>query len=284
MGSHSLDVGLADFERQVNEESRNRPVVLDFWAPWCGPCRSLKPILEQLAEEYNGKFLLAKINADENQELSSRFGVRGIPAVKAIVNGEVVNEFSGALPEPAVREWLEKLIPSKSDELRADAATKLASGDAIGALQILTEASKLDPQNEWTRLDAADVLAHLGENGEAQRLLESLVGEAASSAKAAQLKARLAIVAGAEGEADEHALLARIAANENDLDARLILAKYYAAVGSYPEAFAQLLEIVRRDRGFQDDIGRKTMLDLFTLLGADPLVAEYRRTLARILY
>jgi putative thioredoxin len=280
MGTHAMDVGLADFKQHVIEESRNRPVVVDFWAPWCGPCKSLKPILEKLAEEYGGKFLLAKVNADENQELSAQFGVRGIPAVKAVVNGEVTDEFSGALPESAVRQWLDKLIPSPAETLRAQAAEKLASGDAAGALQILAEASKLDPQNEWVRLDAAEALATLGENGEAQRLLESIKGDAASSSRAMQLKVKLDLAASAESGVDEKDLLSRLSANENDLEARLKLANYYAATGNYALAFDQLLEITRRDRGFEDDIGRKTMLNLFTLLGSDPLVSEYRRKLA----
>ncbi|MGA7181449.1 MAG: thioredoxin [Thiobacillaceae bacterium] len=280
MGTHAMDVGLADFKQHVIEESRSRPVVVDFWAPWCGPCKSLKPILEKLAEEYGGKFLLAKVNADENQELSAQFGVRGIPAVKAVVNGEVTDEFSGALPESAVRQWLDKLIPSPAETLRAQAAEKLASGDAAGALQILAEASKLDPQNEWVRLDAAEALATLGENGEAQRLLESIKGDAASSSRAMQLKVKLDLAASAESGVDEKDLLSRLSANENDLEARLKLANYYAATGNYALAFDQLLEITRRDRGFEDDIGRKTMLNLFTLLGSDPLVSEYRRKLA----
>jgi putative thioredoxin len=283
MSTHSLDVGLADFEQNVIEESRNRPVVVDFWAPWCGPCKALKPILEKLADEYGGKFLLAKVNADENQELSARFGVRGIPAVKAVVNGEIADEFSGALPEPAVREWLDKLLPSPADELRAQAAEKLAAGDAAGALQILGEASKLDPQNEWVRVDAAEVLFELGQDAEAQRLLDSLKGEAAGDPRAAQLKAKLAFAAGAQAVVDESALLGRIAVNKNDLDARLNLANYYAANSHYPQAFEQLLEIVQRDRAFGDDAGRKTMLNLFALLGADPLVSEYRRKLANVL-
>jgi putative thioredoxin len=283
MATHALDVGLADFEQQVIEESRSRPVVVDFWAPWCGPCKSLKPILEKLAEEYGGKFLLAKVNADENQELSAQFAVRGIPAVKAVVKGEVVDEFSGALPESAVREWLDKLIPSPAETLRVQAAEKLASGDAAGALQILAEASKLDPQNEWVRLDAAEVLITLGQNGEAQRLLDSLKGEAASDTRTMQLKLKLDLAASAGSGADERELQSRIEANENDLEARLKLANHYAAVGNYPPAFDQLLEIIQRDRGFEDDVGRKTMLNLFTLLGSDPLVSEYRRKLSSAL-
>ncbi len=130
MSEHALDVGLADFAQSVLEESKHRPVVVDFWAPWCGPCKSLKPILEKLAAEYGGKFLLAKINSDDNQELAARYGVRGIPSVKAFVDGEPVDEFSGALPEGEVRAFLDRLVPSPADELRQQAAGR-APGRAI---------------------------------------------------------------------------------------------------------------------------------------------------------
>ena len=119
MTEHSLDIGLADFQQAVLEESKHRPVLVDFWAPWCEPCKSLKPVLEKLAAEYGGKFLLAKINSDDNQELAARYGVRGIPSVKAFIDGEPVDEFSGALPESEVRAFLDRLVPGPADELRA---------------------------------------------------------------------------------------------------------------------------------------------------------------------
>ncbi|MDR3394503.1 MAG: thioredoxin domain-containing protein, partial [Parasulfuritortus sp.] len=119
MGQFAHDVDVSNFQQVVMEGSRSTPVVIDFWAPWCGPCKSLKPILEKLAEEYQGKFILAKINSDENQALATQFGVKGIPAVKAVIDGRIVDEFSGALPEGAVREFLDRLIPSPADELLA---------------------------------------------------------------------------------------------------------------------------------------------------------------------
>ena len=280
MSEHALDVGLADFPQQVLEESKRRPVVVDFWAPWCGPCKSLKPILEKLAAEYGGKFLLAKINSDDNQELAARYGVRGIPSVKAFIDGEPVDEFSGALPEGEVRAFLDRLIPSPADELRAEAAELRAAGDLSAALQKLADASKIDPAHIGVRIDAAEIMLDLNEADEARRLIASVPDDA--DPRVPQLKARLQFMEAA-GE-DEAALVARVAANENDLEARLKLANLYVAAGQHEAGMDQLLEIVRRDRGFGDDIGRKTLLSVFDLLGSDERVSRYRRLLASLLY
>jgi len=279
MSEHALDVGLADFQQHVLEESRQRPVVVDFWAPWCGPCKSLKPILEKLAAEYGGKFLLAKINSDDNQELAARYAVRGIPSVKAFIDGEPVDEFSGALPEGEVRAFLDRLIPSPADELRAQAAELRLAGDTSAALQRLADASRLAPAHVGIRLDAAEIMLDLGEADEASRLLASVPDDA--DPRAPQLKARLQFVGTAD--ADEAELSARVAADENDLEARLKLANLHVAAGRFEPGMVQLLEIVRRDRGFEDDISRKTLLSVFTLLGSGELVSRYRRLLASAL-
>jgi putative thioredoxin len=280
MSEHALDVGLADFAQHVLEESKQRPVVVDFWAPWCGPCKSLKPILEKLAAEYGGKFLLAKINSDDNQELAARYGVRGIPSVKAFVDGAPVDEFSGALPEGEVRAFLDRLIPSPADELRAQASDLRLAGDLPGALQVLADASRIDPSHLGVRLDAAEIMLDLNEADEGRRLLASVPDDA--DPRVPQLKARLQFM-GAAGE-DVAALTAQVAANENDLAARLKLANLLVAAGQYEAGMDQLLEIVRRDRGFGDDIGRKTLLSVFDLLGSGELVSRYRRRLSSLLY
>lgn len=279
MTDHALDVGLADFQQHVLEESRHRPVVVDFWAPWCGPCKSLKPILEKLAAEYGGKFLLAKVNSDDNQELATRYGVRGIPSVKAFINGEPVDEFSGALPEDEVRVFLDRLLPSPAEDMRGQAAGLRAAGDASGALQKLADASRLDPAHVGVRLDATEIMLDLGEADEARRLLGNLTDDA--DPRVAQLRARLQFM-GEVGE-DEAALTACVAKNENDLEARLKLANLHVASGRYEAGMDQLLEIIGRDRGFEDDVGRKTLLSVFDLLAGDPLVSQYRRKLASVL-
>ncbi|BCK87827.1 putative protein YbbN [Sideroxyarcus emersonii] len=281
---HALDVSEADFEEKVVVASYKLPVVIDFWAPWCAPCKVLKPILEKLAGEYGGKFRLAKVNSDENPNISARFGVRGIPAVKALMNGKVVDEFTGALPEGQVREWLEKIIPSPSEELRLAAQQLAAAGEVDGALQKLTEASALDPANEWVRVDAAELLLHKGEMDEAQRLLDSLKDtDVLKDARVLQLKAQTRLAEMSATGESEAELAAAVAADGNDLEARLKLANVLIAGNRPAEGMDQLLEIVARDRTFKDDIGRKTLLDVFNLLGGGGIVPEYRRKLSGLL-
>lgn len=279
---HALDVSEADFEEKVVAASYQQPVVIDFWAPWCAPCKVLKPILEKLAAEYGGKFLLAKVNSDENPDISAQFGVRGIPAVKAVVKGKVVDEFTGALPEGQVRAWLEKIIPSPAEELRLVAQQLAATGDMDSALGKLTEASVLDPANEWIRVDAAELLLHKGEMYEAQRLLDSLKdGDVLKDARVLQLKAQTRLAEMSATGESEATLAAAVAADGNDLEARLKLANVLIASNRVAEGMDQLIEIVQRDRKFKDDIGRKTLLDVFNLLGGQgELVSTYRRKLA----
>jgi len=286
MAEHVVEVTEANFQQAVLEGSRRAPVVVDFWAPWCAPCGALGPILERLASEYAGRFTLAKVNSDESPALAAQFGVRGIPSVKAVVNGELVDEFTGALPEPAVREFIERILPSPSEMLRSKAnALYAAEKDAARALELLGEAARSDPDNEDVRFDQARIRLDLGELDAAQALLDSLSGLAQMDERVTALRARLDLAQGASHAGDMTSLLARIQANPADLEARLQLASLYVAGKRHREALDQLLEIVKCDRGFKDDAGRRTMLEVFSVLGPDDkLVEEYRRRLASALY
>ncbi len=281
MSDYSFDVSAADFQQIVMDGSQTVPVVVDFWAPWCGPCRSLKPILEKLAEEFQGKFILAKVNSDENQALATQFGVRGIPSVKAVINGQIVDEFSGALSEAEVRAFLARLIPSPGETLRQEAAQLRAAGDLAGALQKLGEASHLDMANEAIRVDAAGILLDLAQSDEACRLLDSLGPETQGSEAVQQLRTRLSFAQNSGGDLD--ALRARIVEQPEDMQARFDLANALVAKQAYESGLETLLEMVVRDKTWNEAAARKQMLAVFNLLGADPLVSQYRRKLASAL-
>jgi putative thioredoxin len=289
MTAHAYDVTVTEFNDKVLAASRQVPVIVDFWAPWCQPCRVLKPILEKLAAEYEGKFILAKVNSDENQELSARYGVRGIPAVKAFVGGQMADEFTGALPEGQVREFIERLIPFPAEPLRQAALALAAAGDIAAARKKMVEAINLDPRNDTSYLDFIQLSIDLGSTealAEANELMAVVADRASDVGRVESLQARLRM-AGTAGEVDVGALEARLAGDANDHDARLQLANALALQHDYRGALEHLIDIVRRDRKWNDEAGRKGMLNLFALLAAQPqyddLVREFRIVLARTL-
>ncbi|MDI6745578.1 MAG: tetratricopeptide repeat protein [Rhodocyclaceae bacterium] len=286
MTNHAYDVTVADFDQKVLAASQQAPVLVDFWAPWCQPCTILKPILEKLAAELGGKFILAKVNSDENQELAARYGVRGIPAVKAFVDGQMVDEFTGALPEAQIREFLGRLLPSPADPLRKEALAAYARGEIDAARKMMAEAINLDPSNDNAYLDFVEMSLAANALDEARELLDVIADRARDTARVASLQAQLQLAV-AGGGADVGALQATVADKPDDLDARLQLANALAVSQDYRGAFEQLIEIVRRDRGWNEEAGRKTMLTLFKLLAAQPqfdaLVREFRVQLSRTL-
>ncbi len=285
MSAFAFDADTAGFDAQVLAASHQAPVLVDFWAEWCGPCRVLKPVLEKLAAEYGGRFLLAKVNSDENPELSARYGVRGIPSVKAFYKGELVDEFTGALPEGQVRAFLDRIIPSPAEPLRAAAAEARARGDFEVAISLLNDAAQMDPKNEDIRLDQAELAIDTGDTATARSVLEALEHTARDAGRVKSLLARLNLAAA--GNADPAELAKALDADPDNLDTRLQLAMALAVAKDYRAALDHLLAIVRRDRKWANEAGRRHMLDLFQLMGSDPaldeLVREYRIQLARTL-
>ena len=284
MSEFAFDVSIEEFEAKVLIPAETVPVVVEFWAPWCEPCKVLKPMLEKLAEEYKGRFILAKVNSDESPELAQHFGVRSIPSVKVLFQGQLVDEFNGAIPESQIRAFLDRIALPEGPEqinLREQAAALVAEGKLDDALAILVQASQANPQDQAIQLDAVDVLMQLGRKDEAKQLL---AGDYANEPERANaLRARLALL---DGAADTAPLEARLAANPDDHAARLELSKAYAAQSRFREALDAALEVVRRDRFFDEGAGRKAILALFEALSGeqyDDLVREFRRKLSAAL-
>jgi putative thioredoxin len=285
MQIHAVDVTGDTFEQEVIEASRSLPVVVDFWAPWCGPCRVLKPILEKLAAEYDGKFKLAKVNSDDNQELAASYGIRSIPDVMAFKDGKPVSHFLGALPESQVRAFIDSLIPSPSELERLRAREMRQSGDARGAADALSKAIALDPKNDDARLDLAELHIELDRLEEAEALLEAVQPDIDRDERVATLRAAAGFARAAQSGEGEAQLTAKLSSNPADHETRLTLAQRLASAKRYSEALDQLLEIVRRDRNWKDGEARRQMLSIFNLLQDQPeLVSQYRRSLAAALY
>ena len=281
MSEFAFDVSIEDFETKVLTVADKVPVVVDFWAPWCEPCKTLKPLLEKLAEEFKGRFLLAMVNADDSPELAQHFGVRSIPSVKVLFQGQLVDEFNGALPEGQIREFLERIaLPAGPDSNpRQEAAALVTEGKLEEALAKLVAASQANPQDQAVQLDAVDVLMQLGRNDEAKQLLAGDYANEPDRANA--LRARLAL---ADGAADTAAIEAKLAANPADHAARLELSRALAAQSRFREAMEAALHVAIADRFFDEGAGRKALLQLFEALGGseqyDDLIREFRRKLS----
>lgn len=280
-----FDVTQADFATKVVEASRERPVVVDFWAAWCGPCQVLMPVLAKLAQAYAGKFLLAKVDTDNEQALAGRYGIRGLPTVKLFKNGAVVDEFSGARSEGQVRAWLEPHLPRAADAIVTQAVAAERAGDIAGATRLLQQAIQEDPANDAPKLELARIALAQGKIADAEAVLKQLSLRASNEPTAATLKAQcelLRIVADAPPLATLEQALAQ---NDNDVQARYRLGARLLLAGRPEEALAQWLELVRRDRQFGDDAGRRALLMAFNLLGGQPdLVKRYRAQLSMALH
>ena len=255
-----VEVGDADFADRVIEESKRRPVIVDFWAEWCGPCKTLGPILEKVAEEHGGEFLLAKVDVDANRGVSQQFRIQSIPNVWAFVDGRPVDQFIGAIPEPAVREWIAKLLPTEADVGASRALEAEREGRLEDAERGYRDALVEDPSNRAAKLGLARVLAARGDLDEARELASSLVPDT---------------------EAERLIAAIRVSewASEDGSDP-LARAKTLAAEGKWQEALESMLAIVK-DR----PEAREAVLDVFAVLGDDDqLTREYRPKLAAALF
>lgn len=280
-----IEVTDQDFASKVLAQSQTIPVVVDFWAPWCGPCRMIGPTLERLAREANGAWLLAKLNVDHNPHTAGRYGIQGIPAVKGFRDGQVAAEFVGAVPEPQIRSFLNKLVPSAADQLTKQAQQQEAAGQMQQAEATYRQALRSDANHAAALLGLGRVLFQQDQFADALSTLQRVPFGTPQRAEAEGLIAKAgfrqqAALSGGEVEARR-----KLAANPDDLDARLALGAAMTAKGSYREALEGYFEVVRRDRGGFRSRARQAMLDIFTLLGDEhPLTSEYRPQLAMLLF
>ena len=271
-----LEVSEANFGADVLAQSQAVPVVVEFWAPWCNPCGVLGPLLERLASEARGAFLLAKVNADDNPQLSATYGVQGLPAVKAFRDGRVVDEFIGAQPEARVREFLKKVAPTAADRSLAESASLLATRHWVEAEAALRRVRADDPASAPAALGLIKALVAQGRGCEAQDILDDFPrGDAAPAAeKLAPLAGLLCEVEGADAPVVE-----------NDLDALYFQAARLLARGQLEASMDGLLDVLRQDKRYRKGQPRLVMLGVFELLGEDdPATRQYRAELASVLY
>jgi len=293
-----IDVTIENFEQEVIAASLSQPVLVDFWAPWCGPCKSLGPVLEKLETAYGGAFRLVKINSDEEQQLAGAFGVRSIPTVILMKNGQPVDGFMGALPEGKVREFLDKHVQALEGEPEEEEASAPeddldASPEAL--LERLQHALATDPANDDTRFDYVKALLAAGREADARRAFEPVADKTGLSRRIDALGRWLDAIGFARAHPNPADEDAKIAANRRDFEARFNRARLLMADQRWTAAMDELLEILMRDKAWNEDLARKTYIAILEIIEPpkpkvaegqippdDPTVATYRRRLSSV--
>jgi putative thioredoxin len=288
-----IDVTLENFESEVIAASAQQPVLVDFWATWCGPCKVIGPILEKLEKDYAGRFKLAKIDSDQEQQLAAAFGIRSIPTVILMMGGQPVDGFMGALPEGQVRQFLDKHLPP-AEEAEEEEAVEQAPADAASQLERLQHAVATDPSNDDARFDYVKALLIAGRDDDAKVAFAPVIAKVSLVRKFDSLQRWMQAIDASHG-ADVASFDAKIAANKRDFDARFGRAQALIAKQRFTDAMDELLEILMRDKAWNDELARKTFIAILDVIEApkvkvadgqippdDPVVATYRRRLSSV--
>ncbi|MFZ1385985.1 MAG: thioredoxin [Thiolinea sp.] len=282
-----FEANTQNFTQLVLQSSRQVPVLVDFWADWCQPCKTLTPILTKLIDEYRGAFILVKVNTDQNQALASQLGVRSLPTVKLFKDGKIVDEFMGALPESEVRKFLNKHRTRPTEPYRQQALMLQEQGDLDGAMNLMGQVLQHEPDFHEAALDLAAMLLVSGDINQAEAMVNQVPENAVEPELIQKLRADIKLARlkeQSEGQ-DTSELEQRIARNPKDYAAMIELAKIRVAQGRTEEGLELYLKVMKADRSFGEDAGRQGLIASFDLLGAnDPLVKKYRSKMFSLLY
>ncbi|MEZ6126759.1 MAG: thioredoxin [Planctomycetaceae bacterium] len=274
-----------DFRRDVMDRSQEVPVVVDFWAEWCQPCRQLMPILEKLADEFAGRFVLVKINVDEQPELAGAFGVQSIPFVVAMIDGQPVSQLPGVLPEAQLRQWLESFVPSPAMEAYEAGLLSEAEDDPMAAEQQFRKASELEPDHAAFRIALARVLLRLDREQECSEILEKLEARGFLEPEAQQLKEQLAMKSEVEESGGTQAARTAFEADPQNMEKQILYAEALSIDKRYSDACDQLLDIISKDRTELRERAKDAMVTILSAMGPkSQLASDYRRKLATLFY
>ena len=280
-----FDVSGPDFDAGVIAKSREVPVLVDFWAAWCGPCQALAPVLEQVSEAYAGELLIAKVDSDAEPELAARYGVRSLPTLLLFADGEPKAQSLGAQPESVIRNLVRPFVRTPADRLAERGARAAGDGDLAAARRLLEQAVAAEPDRPGPRLALAELMLAAGDPDGAEGVIDPLNAVDKESDAAHMLRDRIVFTRDLEGAAAEDELRRQVADQPGDLESRYLLAARLTVRGAFPEAMEQFMEIMRRDREFREDAGRRGLLSVFNMLGPDSeLAVAFRKRMAALLH